>query len=641
MVNTNVQSAVPLLGRGLISRSNDIYDTGEYPVLSNVFIKQGKLQSRHGIKFVSNNMYAAGGGQLLNDVNYYQNMTGFIGTTDYYEGIFVPTVVGKAGMFHLDSDPSGAYRGNKRYSPEVLLAGQTNINFHYPVKHLAQPNPGGGVTISVKTTHAGGIITHVSYYYGTSGSGTGAPPAPILLFTVPYYNAPSVFVDAFFFKERLWIVTNDTVYFSGVGSANYLNFTPPVGGFFKYSGITSVVALKDTVYVLTRSSLYALTYSDDPNLDAVNINISNSVGGVSCTIHSGSVYFTDAISLYSVNNNSVSKILDLDLFPKPLLKGASNETTTYIEGPRCKILSYKNYIVFLFHGASRFGTGSDLTPYVNRGIKVATSPYTDNTAYEIGSAYASTFYESFHNMFMLNMDEGTMNRIVFRDNRDNIGVSGKLNGFIVDAVSGKDYNGKDRMFLMTSAHRNPLGASVPANQNTTNNFVYEFTDESQNYYSGETNANKSHDDYYYISGGTVVQYNRASIPFHIVIKEFCPDGNEYLMKKFRALNIMGSLPNGTFISFEYNKGSSRIQSIGNLLDNFSTGYIRPNPYRIGINQRARSISIILFYSDDLPVTTNSNTNEDILTIEDMRTYWTYTGKPQKYMGAGALSGEPL
>ncbi len=660
MVNTNVQSPIPLAGRGFTARHNDIYDAGEYPSLSNVFIKDQKLISRNGFNFPEVSIsggswgspfYSLGGGES----QHFSNLTGFIGSTHATPNVLSPTVVGKNGMFHIVetfNSISRFYQKSNRYSPESIQAGtDTDFDFTYPVKQLTQPE-GTPVTLTMKTVFSGSTITGYQFYYASGDSGGTLPSFTAIGPVMPAKGLPEFFIDAFFFKSRLWIVTVEGVYFSGVGSANYTNFTAPVGGFFKFSSITSVQALKDTIYVFNSTNVYALTYGTDPNIDAVNTNITNSIGGGASCVYDGLVYFTDSKTLYAVNNNSVSKVFDLNLYSKTFVYNPCNTATAPIV--RYKLVPYNNKILIIFWASTLFTLLSSNTPVVNRGIKVPTTVY-DSTYWgfapipqvDVSSNDLTEAQEHFNNAFFLDMDEGTVTRLVFRDQRQLLSRNIPMNGYIVDAVSGRDSNGINRLFVMTSAHRTPpgIGAADPewADRNNTNNFIYIYNeDASEINNDSRTDTNKVF-DYYYMynkNAGTLSQNFRSNIPLHVVIKEFTPDGNEYLIKKFRGLNVMGSIPSGVKMQFvfdgnEYDDGNSF------SLTNRVGAHIRPNSYRFGINQRARSLSVILSRPDTGVTGSVVTENNDVLTIEDMRLYWTYTSKMQNTKGGAGTPAQPL
>lgn len=659
MVNTNVQSPVPLMGRGFTARPNDIYDAGEYPVLTNVFIKDNKLISRNGVSLADKSLNGGMNGPgFYNggaDNTYYSNMTGFIGNTHNNPNVFTPTVVGKNGLFHVTEFTNIStryYTKTNRFFPENLQATvDTDFDFMYPVKQLTQPE-GNAVTIVMKATPSGSAIVSYQFYMAVGDSGTATPALTAIGPVMTAKGLPEFFIDAFFFKNRLWIVTVEGVYFSGVGSANYGNFTAPVGGFFKYSSITTVQPLKDTIYVINNTNVYALTYGTDPNTDAVNINITNSIGGGASCLYDGLVYFTDTKAMYVINSNNVSKVFDLNLYAKTFVYNPVN--TFWPPVVRYKLVPYNNNIIIIFWGSTLFTTTNNNTPVVNRGLKVPVSVYTSfwdgsgPSQVDVGSTDLNTLQEYFNNVFFLNMDEGSISRFAYRDQRAIISSGLPMDGYIVDAVAGKDSTGVNRLFFMTSSHRCPPGcnASDPewADKNTTNNFVYIYNEDAsefQNY--NRTDTNKSYDQYYRYNkaANSLVTDSRLNIPIHIVIKEFAPDGNEYLMKKFRGLNLMGSLPSDIKIQFVFD-GNEYDEGNAFTLPTRNGAHIRPNSYRFGINQRARALSIVLSRPDGgfapFGITTE---NADVLTIEDIRLYWTYTSKMQNTKGGAGVPAQPL
>jgi hypothetical protein len=228
----------------------------------------------------------------------------------------------------------------------------------------------------------------------------------------------------------------------------------------------------------------------------------------------------------------------------------------------------------------------------------------------------------FSNVFAISMTNGSVTRIVLTELHD-------FNRFgcIVDATELNNEDGSSVLLFMTSTHR--YSVASPTNVNSTYNFIYSYTDEPEEYASGSNQSHTVYDSLATFQGGSVVNgriiYN---VPYRVTIKDFFPDGNEYMMKKFRSLNIMGNLPHGIIVNAHLNSRDD-VNQLG-VVSDLQDVLRDPNPYRFGIMARARSLSLAisspLVYVENTPGVTRIN--HDRLIIHDMRVLWTYTGKPQ-------------
>lgn len=130
-----------------------------------------------------------------------------------------------------------------------------------------------------------------------------------------------------------------------------------------------------------------------------------------------------------------------------------------------------------------------------------------------------------------------------------------------------------------------------------------------------------------------IETSRSIKPrYEIEVDAFTPDATEYLVKKFRSFELMGTLPSTDFeISFAYNDNDygTSIQLIDDKSDlpNSRAHY----PHRIGVNQRAQSIGIKMESTNLKDIQDPGIVNSyDFLEISDMEMLWTYTQRDQKY-----------
>lgn len=108
----------------------------------------------------------------------------------------------------------------------------------------------------------------------------------------------------------------------------------------------------------------------------------------------------------------------------------------------------------------------------------------------------------------------------------------------------------------------------------------------------------------------------------------CPDGNEYLMKKYRNLEIMAKFPKDKFeLSVAYD--NTAYGTAGQINDDeallVSGEYRGHQPHRIGLNQRARELSLKFNTTAVLDAAPN-DTIWDFLEISDLRLLWSYTNR---------------
>jgi hypothetical protein len=378
---------------------------------------------------------------------------------------------------------------------------------------------------------------------------------------------------------------------------------------------------------MTETEIYALTYNADPNADATNVRISARGADSSC-IHDGTVYATDGEHLFTVSGSSVDKVMDLELFnryPVPNMGGNSSAQASAIQ---TKMVAYKNKIVLIYYDTgAHSGLYGFSTPFLNRGIKL---PVDSNTTPGLfvneNDDILSYPQVKFNNTFMIDMDNGSITRITFNDIQADPGSESIVYatvGAIVDANVTTDNKGNERLYLMTAARRGAAAAG------TTWNFVYQYLDEPTTWKSNiDANGASAFDSFYTVLGGVNVSYvEKYSIPFSVIIHKFVPDGAEYLMKKFRTILMEGNLPEFTRYGFFYDRNLPTLTTVGAP----SANQRRPKSYRFGLNQRGRSLSIIISRNTESS-TDDASINTDVMTLEDMRIFWTYSGKPQSTKG---------
>lgn len=208
-----------------------------------------------------------------------------------------------------------------------------------------------------------------------------------------------------------------------------------------------------------------------------------------------------------------------------------------------------------------------------------------------------------YNTYFINMLNGSVHVMDFQDSKD-IASRGRVTNVFVNPY--KDSSGNYNMFFIT-------------------NRLLSETSDAYNYsaypYYMSSFRDLSFVDYAVKSTGIIERY---SPQVDIEIDSFTPDGSEYLFKKFRNLFLMAKIPTSDFhlqFGFDDEPYGTSIELTSTVISE------RPNsPIRIGINQRAKSISI-RFTNENYLIPLVDLVDYDVLQISDLRVLWSYTGHP--------------
>lgn len=222
-----------------------------------------------------------------------------------------------------------------------------------------------------------------------------------------------------------------------------------------------------------------------------------------------------------------------------------------------------------------------------------------------------------YNTYFINTDNGSTHIVDFTD-RTGVIVDtpyGEYSrggcGFVVDMVVNpyKDSSGNYRMFLMVSM----LG----------------FENEDRvDYYSFPYIMRSSREDTEvcdYLINNYNLTIERRPPKVDIVIESYAPDDTEYKVKKFRSLLLEGIFPRtrGVEVQVGYDNNALSSPMLVSDDERYLTEKRRGYPHRIGLNQRARSITVRISNSSWLYALTES---WGPLSIFDIRTLWTPTQK---------------
>jgi hypothetical protein len=562
MSNTQVPSPIPLTGRGYVAKLKGNYQPGEYRQLANAVISgdDGILKNRRNIQAFQHANYGS-----------FTNVQTIKGNIDTYTIVASPTqhraidynsVINlwaptglpvPAGGWH---QIEGAFLYNARYYWITLAwdpAGAGTYTYYaysYPVGTLGLADPGitvAGMTVSTLLTLTPAVV--------------GLPPST---------------VGFFIQKDRLWLCTKDTLYFSK--ATDPLTFAVPDGGFFKIRDqlIRDVTFLGDNIYILGQNETHVLTYTTDPNDDAYLRKIAD-IGGESITIHGSTPYFVNHLGVYEIFNQTVTKINDLRL-----------EYPYALDEANIKVISFENYLIIIARNFLDYNT-TDTFSWVNSG-PVFTK--------DLSNALINNF-----NVFFINMDTGATHVLDFTDSNDTA-----ERGFIVDGYVNtvRDSTNDYKLILLTNKYISNVGGVSTYKAN-----VYYMR--PQNDWLVYDEARRSDD--------VLKRYKHR---INIQIDSFVPDGSEYQQKKFRYLEAMAKLPSTDFsLTPAYdNKDFDVLKKMVVGSAEIASG--RPHyPVRLPLNQRGKSFSLKLT-TENPDTEMLVNQSWDQFELSDLRLLWTYT-----------------
>lgn len=552
MVNTNIQANVILNGPGLRYKDYGPYEPGEYKTLKNVEVTEnGSLRTRRDIS-----QPTTGGAD-------YDRVHRFIGTVDNFAW-----ATNDASIFPVGES---GYAGPLPDSP-ANLPDQAGNHYHHVVGFFKYNNLYYWITANYDGTNV--------KFYVYSSADIGATFASMdasktLVTTVKaqgrdldaYQHA---FKSFFIFKDRLFIVTHEGVWFSKATDPKV--YTVPEGGFFKIPDqeLNAVVAVSDSVYLATNKAIHVFTYSVDPNEDGYMRPLTSDLGAWSMVVNGGQVFASNKYSLFTLTQGgSPTRIIDFEQIKKP------------VDGVRNKLVSFENYIIVI--------------EYRMKDVP--------NEAYALPVGYRSAA-DAPNSILAINANNGAIHEIDFEDyvSTGNTWQRGR----IIDAILTKPtYDDDPTLVFMTSR------AVDPATADYDNSFyIMDYPREGNS-----TGVDRIRD----LLGNRFVKINQI-----VEIDSVVPDGNELLMKKFRNIMGMAQLPASQFemaIAYE-NRIPTNIAS----LDSSGVNELAerpPHPFRFRINQRARSITII-FRSKNVNEVSSLQMPKHLFELSDLKLFWTYT-----------------
>ncbi len=599
MTNTNIQGNLEINGRGHVNKVNRGYVPGEYRKLVNAEIDStGRLTHRRPIKCVSATVL--------------DNPYGFIGHWGPWA-----MVTSIDGMRIFNAASSVSY---PLWSPNDQLTTDGNADsWHTVVKFVRYNNINHWITSEYQATTNTYLINLV---YSTNDK-INPDDATSLASVQDFASTTQVTIvsklstsgtldirDAFVHKDRLWVVCSDSVYFSK--PTDFTEFDAPDGGFFLYPEcyLQSGIGNRDSIYLVGNSGVYYITYATDPNVDSVARTITGSGGGDSCCVYEDNVYFTKDDFLYVVMNGSVTKVMDLNLG----FYGHSNVYT--------KVQPFGEYLVMLRWKFNSYGS-----EVVDNDNEFSRPPKTNATAHPVGDFRYEYNLGAQYYMYFLNMSTGSIHVVDFLDVQEN--ASTYYKGHVSDIYFLPLEDGKNNYHLyMLTKHLHPTDLTIPITG-----------------YDGEAHRGSVYEMPLSFSTGTMVGHYGDPVldswitdagiiidglpAVDIEIEGYSPDGNEYLLKKFRSIMIQGVAPSAPILELRFGFDNQNYSPAFPLSQNVVEGFT-PNevhPYRFPINQRARSLHINIKTVAHNPVTfthTGPFLEQTRWSIEDVKVLWGYT-----------------
>lgn len=638
MVNQNAFSEIPFAGgRGFQRRPEGKFHPGEFQDLLNCEISaDGAITNRPSI-FAAERL-SSFSDPFINP----QKFMGYIGSYSIFlgtEGVYAVQMRGDFFNYYTVIDvwsPTSLSYGD---SGEPYKDATGNL-YAKPVACHAYNNLAYWIIFRQKSVSQWDIklyksgISHLDFSaiggltsLGTiiSGSNTGS--------TSIYrkYTSPQI-VSSFIHKERLWIVTENAVYFSK--ATDFTKWAVIDGGGLiniNDDNINEAVPLGDTIYLACDNSIRNITYNIDPNdiNDIVISNISPGLGSQTVSVHDSVCYFVRNDTLYAVSGSSVSKVMDLNLGLIEVMSGvgspfvASDLPASWQVG-KVKLISYRRYLIIQnycegWYESTPSGSalGRDYSKFkhniVDHTINNTYPPDAFNDIEANGGAVDPVMRP--HSAWFLNMDTGCIHRFSVTDqhawnadpdplNSLNHKCPGKISEFFVYPSS--DIDGSGDILLLNTKTVVPLSASP----NYDTGYLYALDPNASN----SIDRSKRSFDQRRAHDGKLQIYNTD---MRVSINQFSPDDSEFFNKKFRSLLIEGSLPKtmNTYVSpgslemgvFPLpSKYLSEISPPSDLALN--KGY-EPSSIRLGLGIRSRSLSVMLF-SDTILLADLTMTPED-------------------------------
>lgn len=581
MGNLLEQAEVPLAGRGFFYRPAGSYMPGEYRRLVNVEVDlDGRLVSRRpatavqtiagaeitwpqpqGVKFIGNlnewAMYVSNDRPArpwctVREVPSYSIApdtrvalwNGPATTTAHFADLANTRIVG----FHRYNDRN--YWVSKVFRATVAGAPMTAL---IQVLGYALATDNGNSADPAYFDAPGGAIPTQRVTVATTAIASTTDP------TIHQLRAETEVVKTLMFRDRMWIATERTLYFSKATDPNI--WAVPDGGFFRFPNqtITDVVAVGQALYIICEDSIWLLQYTTDPNTNANLAQISVGLGGDSATVYEDVVYFSRNDILYSCDNNRVNKVMDL---------GHNAASDIGATGYALRLHTWNNYIIFNYQAwAYQDVSGPAAVGFLQKSYPIPLN-----------------YDQGYIPIIWLNMQNGAQHQFDFKDQT---AANSDLNsGRPVDFLPVPFKDSGDRTILYFHTGGNTLGGGL----NSKGYAYYIPWDNDWFAFSGA---------WYDATSTSADAVLTMSPTVDIEIDSYSPDDSEFTVKKFRSCLLeMDIAHSAATVRF----GFGDIATLGPIWDlppydgnppgTAMNGNQRPPyPYRLPMNQKARVVTV--------------------------------------------------
>lgn len=585
-MNEDLDGPVQLAGRGLTYKPGGLYVPGEYQILDNLDITpDGTVRSRRGMVFCNQetgpNPYTG----FRKFIGHYGSFPVWTDDSDkivisFSSNAILNEVYKQPFSFadvlaDIQVSPGVAFT---RWEEDLKCEGFWHYNgadyylFLYYTRYSTNADPTNmfkarrvAVFRVVRTFNEANEIGFASFNFGAgdwvliSSESTNA--------TSPEWFGsenqwPSFFIKShLLFKERAWVATEDTVYFSK--ATDPLVWAAPSGGFFKFPNqeIKDIVALEDSIYVFCDSSIYSISYATDPNVDSEVNLISSNIGGESACILGNVIYTLKDDSIYAISGNNISKVLDL------YLNLAVDAENTNAHSFSFKLVPFDDELYVFMRKVTKTDNGAISI----KGIGTSYSPL----------GFMSLSGDQF-DLYKINLQLGTFCSISVEDS-----FLAAMGAASVTCVPVDAYY-------------------VPAESRLNQSCLYFAFDYEDNlghdgYVVGYPRSPYQGGNYIFNDSVLTNDFLGSALvtpSFRLKIRDFSPDGLMYQMKKFRNILLQSNIPKATdaggnviWPSLNVYFDDLTVATIKTLIERTTSDNNSQVGYRYGLNQRARKVSL--------------------------------------------------
>lgn len=522
---------VQLTGRGHVFNSSGVYTPGDYHSLVNMVISPiGSLKRRppvHGLKHSSSIQLNKIVGQVGPNVLYssYDRVNRLPLLYQSSQRFNVKAItLGNIVAFRTAIETASAFpAGTKHLTIEGSFL--YNDDIYFILLHSNIGVSGSNITYNKKLYVVRGIdYNNISSIDDIGSFDLDATPANFVDFAIenPVFdntNFKAIPLDPVagytIFKERAWVASGDTVYFSRATELSKFDVVDD-GGFFKFPGeqVKSLVALGDNVYVILSNSVRVINYSTSPNVDSRVTIISDGVGGVDASAYGDTVYVINRYAVYTINGNNFSKVMEL---PKDYVFSSdykrSNSYTTMTNGAFSRDMKLQAFQDGLYFCDRTLVFDSFDASFWNTRYARAISDGAIVYRLDLNDGHFSSF------SFASNISAGVR--------KVNCTADFRVVSF------GYGQQSQDRLYFMGSRLNNSTGYSS-----------FFISDNDGLVYGPDDNESAIVSDLgldtYSNDAGTELMV--CPIEVDVSVVGFSPDQQFFLQKRWRAIQIQGNLP---------------------------------------------------------------------------------------------------